>query len=206
MSPLQQGQIVRYPDNSVWYVDYISPSGAYIVPVTGYNTVIRTSKKKGRVEKEVVKYAESRVVSINSLLEVLEPGSFNLDDVKRRVMARKNEGGVAELDKGAAVEGGAGKKERAARTQQKYVRTNKVAKEMKGQGRIVLDYLNSTTEPKTVAEVTEAVKGAIQTKQGAERVVAFYLTRFKRDGLVNVAGKEASEAAEGTEGLESAKG
>jgi hypothetical protein len=102
---------------------------------------------------------------------------------------------VAELDKGASVEGAA--KERAPRTQQKYVRTQKEAKEMKGQGRIVLDYLNATTEPKTVTEVTEAVKGGITTKQDPERVVGFYLTKFKRDGLVNAV-KDSAPAA-GTE-------
>jgi hypothetical protein len=195
MGSLQQGQLVRYPDNSIWYVDYISPSGAYIVPVTGYNTVITTSKKRGSVSKDVVKYQEPRVISVNSLLEVLDPESLNSKDILRRVMARKNEGGVAELDKGASVEGAA--KERAPRTQQKYVRTQKEAKEMKGQGRIVLDYLNATTEPKTVTEVTEAVKGGITTKQDPERVVGFYLTKFKRDGLVNAV-KDSAPAA-GTE-------
>jgi len=200
MGSLQQGQLVRYPDNSIWYVDYISPSGAYIVPVTGYNAVITTSKKRGSISKEVVKYQEPRVISVNSLLEVLDPESLNSKDILRRVMARKNEGGVAELDKGASVEGAA--KERAPRTQQKYVRTTKEAKEMKGQGRIVLDYLNSTTEPKTVTEVTEAVKGGITTKQDPERVVGFYLTKFKRDGLVNAV-KDSAPAA-GTEATETA--
>lgn len=102
-------------------------------------------------------------------------------------MARKQaaEGGVAELEGTGAVEGVEGAAtERAPRTQQRYQRTNKEAKEMKGQGRIVLDYLNSVTEPKTVAEVTEAVKGAITTNQTPERVVGFYLTKFKKDGLV----------------------
>jgi hypothetical protein len=119
-------------------------------------------------------------------------------------MARKaaNEGGVAEMDPGATVEGA--KAERAPRTTQKYVRTTKEAKEMRGQGRVVLDFLNATTEPKSVAEVTEAVKGAIGGKQAPERVVGYYLTRFKRDGLVNVVKSDGtSTPGAGVEGLES---
>lgn len=195
-SKLTQGMFFRYPDNSVWYVDYISSSGAYVIPVTGYNSRITTSRKRGRISKEVVKYQQPQVISLSSTVEALDPATFNKNDLMRRVMARKQaaEGGVAELEGTGAVEGtesAAG--ERAPRTQQRYQRTNKEAKEMKGQGRIVLDYLNSVTEPKTVAEVTEAVKGAITTNQTAERVVGFYLTKFKKDGLV--IGIKAGESA-----------
>jgi hypothetical protein len=201
MSPLRQGQYVRWPDNSVWYVDYVSPSGAYILPVTGYATVITTSKKKGSISKDVIKYHDPKIISIESVLEVVDETSLDPSDIKRRVMARKAEG-VAEMEKGATVEGAA--KERAPRTLQKYVRTTKEAKEMKGQGRIVLDYLNSTTTPKTVTEVTEAVKGGITTKQDPERVVGFYLTKFKRDGLVNTTKAGEPETVEGTEPVETA--
>jgi hypothetical protein len=201
MSPLRQGQYVRWPDNSVWYVDYVSPSGAYILPVTGYSTIITTSKKKGSISKDVIKYHDPKIISIESVLEVVDETSLDPSDIKRRVMARKAEG-VAEMEKGATVEGAA--KERAPRTLQKYVRTTKEAKEMKGQGRIVLDYLNSTTTPKTVTEVTEAVKGGITTKQDPERVVGFYLTKFKRDGLVNTTKAGEPETVEGTEPVETA--
>jgi hypothetical protein len=201
MSPLRQGQYVRWPDNSVWYVDYVSPSGAYILPVTGYATVITTSKKKGSISKDVIKYHDPKIISIESVLEVVDEASLDQSDIRRRVMARKAEG-VAEMEKGATVEGAA--KERAPRTLQKYVRTTKEAKEMKGQGRIVLDYLNSTTTPKTVTEVTEAVKGGITTKQDPERVVGFYLTKFKRDGLVNTTKAGEPETVEGTEPVETA--
>lgn len=183
--------LVKYPDNSIWYVDYVTASGAYVVPVTGYNTKIVTSAKKGRQVANIVKYQQPQVISVNSDLEVLDPTSFNANDIMRRVMARKQaEGGVAELEgnekleSAEGTEGAAG--DRAPRTQQKYQRTNKEAKDMRGQGRVVLDYLNSVTEPKTVSEVTEAVKGGITTKQAPERVVGYYLTKFKRDGLVNV--------------------
>jgi hypothetical protein len=201
MSPLRQGQYVRWPDNSVWYVDYVSPSGAYILPVTGYSTIITTSKKKGSISKDVIKYHDPKIISIESVLEVVDEASLDQSDIRRRVMARKAEG-VAEMEKGATVEGAA--KERAPRTLQKYVRTTKEAKEMKGQGRIVLDYLNSTTTPKTVTEVTEAVKGGITTKQDPERVVGFYLTKFKRDGLVNTTKAGEPETVEGTEPVETA--
>lgn len=195
-SKLTQGTFFKYPDNSVWYVDYVSPSGAYVIPVTGYNSRITTSFKRGRKSKDVVKYQQPQVISVGSLVEVLDPKAFNMNDLMRRVMARKQatEGGVAELEGTGAVEGAEGTAaERAPRTQQRYQRTNKEAKEMKGQGRIVLDYLNSVTEPKTVSEVTEAVKGGITTKQSAERVVGFYLTKFKKDGLV--IGIKAGESA-----------
>jgi len=204
MSPLRQGQYVRWPDNSVWFVDYVSPSGAYILPVTGYATVITTSKKKGSISKDVVKYHDPKIISVESVLEVVDEKTLNPEEVRRRVMARKAEGGVAEMDKGATVEGAAPATARAPRTLQKYVRTTKEAKEMKGQGRIVLDYLNSTTTPKTVTEVTEAVKGGISTKQDPERVVGFYLTKFKRDGLVNAIKSGETEQAAGTAPVETA--
>lgn len=194
-SSLVEGDLVRYPDNSIWYVDRVTFSGAYIIPVTGYRTEIVTSKRTGRQRAEVVKYSHPMMISANAALEVLDWSRFNRADVMRRVMARKdgNEG-TAVMDEGQKLEGAEGAaKSRAPRTLQKYVRTNKEAKDMRGQGKVVLDFLNSTTVPKTVQEVTEAVKGGIETKQDPERVVGYYLTRFKRDGLVNVV-KEGESA------------
>ncbi len=184
---LIEGMLVRYPDKSIWYVDHVNPSGAYVIPITGYRTKIITSKRFGRKEAEVIKYGRPMIISANSALEILDWSTFNRADIMRRVMARKdgNEG-TAVLDAGAQLESGSGTKERAPRTQQKYLRTNKEAKDMKGQGRVILDHLNATTTPQTVSEVTAAVKGGISTKQDPERVVGYYLTRFKKDGLVNV--------------------
>ncbi len=181
---LTTGMLVRYPDNSVWYVDHVSPSGAYVVPISGFHTEIVTSKRLGRQRARVVKYPSPQVISLNSALEVLDWANFNRADVMRRVMARKEgNAGVAELEKGETVEGA--KKERAPRTQTQYVRTNKEAKEMRGQGKVVLDYMNATSDPKTVSEVAKAVGSALGGKQDPERVVGYYLTRFKKEGLVN---------------------
>jgi hypothetical protein len=190
-STLKEGSLVKYPDNSVWYVDRVNASGAYIVPVSGYVTEIVTSKKTGRKRKMVIKYPRPIVISANAALEVLDPTTLNMSDVMRRVMARKD--GVEGT---ATVESADGvKKPRDPREQAKYLRTNREAKEMKGQGRIVLDYLNGTTTPKTVSEITEQVKGGITTRQDPERVVGFYMSKFKRDGLVNVVGAEKKASA-----------
>lgn len=193
-STLKPGQVVKMPDESVWYVDYVNASGAYIVPVTGYETEIVTSKRTGRQRKRVVKYLHPRIVSARSVLEIVDPKSLNMGDVMRRVMARK-EG----VEKVASVESADGKSTpsgRAPRAQVRYLRTNKEAKEGKGQGRLVLDVLNATTKPLTVEDIANQIKGGLQTRQDPQRVVGYYMSKFKREGIVNAIEPEKTTATE----------
>ena len=85
-------------------------------------------------------------------------------------------------------------KEPVQRVTQRYVRTNKEVKEMKGQGRIILEALEKSDKPLNVSELTEQVKGKFETRQDPERVVGFYLSKWKREGIVNVAGGEKAAA------------
>lgn len=76
------------------------------------------------------------------------------------------------------------------RVVQRYIRTEKVpAKEMRGQAKETLDALNKATGPVTAKEVADACVYA-GSRQDKERVAGFYLSQFKKDGLVTVAPAE----------------
>ena len=196
-SKLQPGEVVRQTDGSIWYVESVNFSGACIVPVTGYKTEIVTSKRTRRKRKKLIKYLRPMIVSAESGLEVLDPKSFNMNDVMRRVMARKE--GTETMEKPGKVAAAEGtekvKGTFGPRAASLYVRTNKEAKEMKGQGRLILDFMNSTTKPMSVAQIAQQIKGAVQTRQDPERVVGYYLSKWKREGLVNAVEPEKTEAA-----------
>lgn len=113
---------------------------------------------------------------------------------------RQEEGGTAVVDQNTEQAQAAEPKPRVT---QRYRLTNKSPKEtMKGQGKLVYDTLKEMGGEATVAELTEKVKatGQLQTRQDAERVVGFYCSKFKREGLVEaikpeVAAEQAAAAA-----------
>lgn len=82
-----------------------------------------------------------------------------------------------------------------------YVRTEaEPKKEMKGQGAIVFNGLKELGGKATADQVTEHVKGKFAgSRQPDARIVRYYLTQFKRDGLVTAVNPEApAKPAEGT--------
>jgi len=81
------------------------------------------------------------------------------------------------------------------RKTQVYVRTEKDAKEMKGQGAVILAALSELGQA-TVADLVAKTKGQFPTKQSEERVVGFYLSKFKREGLAKVTEVEAPATTE----------
>jgi hypothetical protein len=70
----------------------------------------------------------------------------------------------------------------------KFVRTAKeMAKEPRGQAALVLEALATAPGPQTIAEITESIKDNLVTRQDPERVVAYYITMFKKSGIVATA-------------------
>jgi hypothetical protein len=160
---LKRGEVIK-ADGYLWGVVRVSPMSAYIVPLTGKPRPITT--RKG-VTKMVMGRPAPKHVSADALAEKVSP--------THPVARRFQEDIMAEEQKE--------KKEKSPRQTQVYVRTEKEAKDMKGQGAIV-----------------EKTKGQFQTRQSEERVVGFYLSKFKREGLAKIV--EAPVAETSTEAIE----
>lgn len=183
---VEAGDYVRLPGNLVCYVKYVTASGAHMVPLNGFKATITTKK---RVSKVIERHKKPFVCSASCGAELVDPNKLDLRRA-RRIIVGKIEGATEEAAAGGAPAPDAKAAETRPRATQKYVRTSKEAKEMKGQGRIVLEALNAAKEPMTVTQLTELLKGKFETRQDPERVVGFYLSKFKREGLVNVAKTE----------------
>jgi hypothetical protein len=65
-----------------------------------------------------------------------------------------------------------------------FSKTDKTPKAMRGQAALVYEAL--TNEGQTVGAITETIVGAgLVTRQDPERIAAYYLCIFKKQGLVN---------------------
>ena len=103
-------------------------------------------------------------------------------------MAKREAEGTSAVEE-APVAGATQARPSKERVTQIYTLTEKKPKEsMKGQGLLVYETLVSLGNKANVAELTKAVTatGKLQTRQDAERVVGFYLSKFKRDGIATV--------------------
>ena len=110
-------------------------------------------------------------------------------------MARKQSSEAAEAAQTQEAPAASAEK---VRETQRYILSDKAPKEsMKGQGRLVYDQLKLQSGPVTVGELTKAVvaTGQLTTRQDAERVVGFYLSKFKREGIVSVQAAPAAAEA-----------
>ena len=178
----------------VYYVDCVTGSGAHLIPLSGKPGVIRTSKRNGSREKAVFRHRREHVViAASSLLEVVDPAKLDIRIMKRRIEMAKREETNETPAEGQAAAPAAENKPRAT---QRYKLTNKAPKDtMKGQGKLVYDTLKGMGGEATVGQLTDAVKatGQLQTRQDAERVVGFYCSKFKRDGLVEAIRPEIAE-------------
>lgn len=65
--------------------------------------------------------------------------------------------------------------------------------DLTGQGKIVADALVAS-EPITAADLAAKIGGKLETKQEPARVVGFYLSQWKTDGLVKNGPKPAKAA------------
>lgn len=67
-----------------------------------------------------------------------------------------------------------------------FTRTSRQPKaELRGQAAVILNHLSENKDKSfTIESLTEATKSNIVTRQDPERVVAYYLSIFKKRGLV----------------------
>lgn len=196
------GKYVKLNDG-VYYVDTVTGSGAHLIPLSGRPGTIRTSKWSGKPVQEVEVFRHRRrylVISRQALVEEVAPETLDQRIISRRIAMAKIEGNAETQTETAQETPAASSKVRAT---QKYKLTDKAPKEtMRGQGKLVYDVLRDMGGEANVGELTEGVRATnqLQTRQDVERVVGFYLSKFKREGIVSsvrpdVAEQQAAAAA-----------
>ena len=84
---------------------------------------------------------------------------------------------------------------RVKRPTQSYVRTDAARPErLTGQGLQVLNAIEELEGPFTSEDVLNKTKGQFKTRQPEDRIVAYYLARFKRNGLLVTEGVATKSA------------
>lgn len=186
---LEPGDIFRTVTGDVWYVDTVSHSGAYCFHLSAHPTPITT--RKG-VTKIVNRHLRNSVFSPNSVVDLVDKTRLDPIQLRRRIGMARKEGAVAETEQTAP----ATTRPAPVRAAQGYVRTDKTpTKEMRGQGKEVMDALNAAGgTPLTAKEVADRCVFA-GTRQDKERVAGFYLSQFKKEGFVKVSETPASTDA-----------
>lgn len=190
------GKYVKLADG-VYYVDAVTGSGAHLIPLSGRPVTIRTSSWSGKPVQEVEVFRHRRrylVISRQALVEEVAPEKLDQRIMLRRIQMAKIEETGAETQQTQAAEAPAATNK--TRATQKYKLTDKAPKEtMRGQGKLVYDVLRDMGGEATVGELTEGVRATnqLQTRQDAERVVGFYCSKFKREGIVTAVRPEVAE-------------
>lgn len=180
---LQAGMVVKMPSGDICYVVSVSPSSALIRYVSGYDKPITT--RKG-VTKIVTAHRHDAHISLNVCILCVDPNSEYALRIREKMTMTE---AVAEQ----TTETTEKKATRATRT---YTRTEKQPeKELKGQGAIVLAKITEMGSG-TILQVAEACKGMFKTRQTDERIVGFYLSKFKREGFVSTADGEGGDEPE----------
>ena len=214
---LKAGEIIRSADGTIWYVDFVTLTGAHIFELTGHEAPITTGKKYpgGRITKMVKRHGKHRVIAATSMVERIDPSKLDQRVLRRRIrMARKD--AVPESDQTQETQGSglpapdaAAQAAAAPRATQFYVRTNKAMKEgMRGQGKTVLDAIAAKgTKPTNLTELATELKGKFPgTRQDEQRIIGFYLSKFKREGLINAVAPPAAAPVAETETAGAAQG
>ena len=189
---MQVGDIVNLPPDGLWYVEHITMSGAHLIGLSAFKAPI--TSKRLRVTKEINRHKRMRVISANANVEIVDPAALDMVAIRKRIrMARKRE---TEVQGTEGETQAAPAKAAADRATQSYVRTNKEAKaDMRGQGKIVLDAINAAGGPVNIASLVAKIGKFEGSRQDPERVVGFYLSKFKREGYINVVDQPKNEPA-----------
>jgi hypothetical protein len=174
---LTAGEVIKFR-NGIWIVKRVSAGSALVEPLTGKLKPITTRKK---LTKMVMSYPAATHISADSMVERVDPESAYARQARRRIMG---ESAVEDVKAESTDKPGKGSG-KTPRATQVYVRTEKEAKEMKGQGAIVLAALDELGQG-TVEDLVKITTGKFQTRQEEARVVGFYLSKFKREGLATV--------------------
>lgn len=188
MPLLKLGDVVRFSNKSLWLVTRVNSCSARIVPITGVKKRITTKSGK---HVDVYRRPNPQHIAPMAGVDVLDPESALAKWARETFKMSITE----------VPEGGAEPVVRKQRATQIYVRTEKERPgRLGGQGAIVLDAIDALGQA-TAAQVNEATKGKFQTRQPEERIVAFYLAKFKRAGLLKAVGPEEAAPATETEGI-----
>src|SRR5262245_3095327 len=179
---LAAGMVVRMPSGDVCYVESVNEGSALVVPVTAHEKPITTRK---RVTKMVMVRRPPYTISRTAPVEIIDPDSGYAKAIRGRYDMS---------DETNAAQGNAD-----IRNQRIYIRTDKkVEREMKGQGAVVMKVLDEQKQG-TLSSISELCKGKFQTRQSVERVVGFYLSKFKREGYLRSEAPVETSASEKSE-------
>jgi hypothetical protein len=77
-----------------------------------------------------------------------------------------------------------------------FTRTEREAKPLRGQAAVVLEAVEARTDGGTIEQLAKDVSETLVTRQDPERVVAYYLCIFKKQGIVRVTRPEDVPADE----------
>src|SRR6187431_3023652 len=149
---LHAGDVIKFKAG-FWWVERVSQGSAYVTPLTGKPKPITT--RKG-ITKMVTGYPAATHISADALVEKLDPESAYVRQVRRAKMT----------DTATQTP----TKEEKPRKTQIYVRTEKDAKEMKGQGAVILAALDELGQA-TVSQLVDKTKDQFTTRQDPARVV-----------------------------------
>lgn len=190
---LEAGDVFKTATGDVWLVNTTSASGAYCIHLSAHPSPITTRKK---VTKMVNRHLPNTVFSLASVVDLVDKTRLNMVAVNRRVEMARKQAEVQESDSGTAT-AVAERPAPAMRVALTYKLTDKASdKEIRGQGLEVMNALKAATEPVTVKQVADACVFA-GSRQDKERVAGFYISQFKKKGLVEAVGPvEAAPSGE----------
>lgn len=77
-----------------------------------------------------------------------------------------------------------------------FTRTEREAKPLRGQAAVVLEAVEARTDGGTIEQLAKDVSETLVTRQDPERVVAYYLCIFKKQGIVRATRPEDVPASE----------
>lgn len=177
---LEAGMVIKLVSGETGWVEYVTDSAARVHYVSRFEKPITT--RKG-VTKMVMARKDPIHISRTALVEILDPGSRYVERIQERMMSETQSASATETPASAP-----------ARAQQVYTRTSKAPeKPMRGQGAIVLEALDRV-KAGTLSDITAECKGKFTgSRQGDDRIVGYYLSQFKRKGLVSTGNSPSTE-------------
>jgi hypothetical protein len=167
------------------YVESVTHSSARVIPLSAYEKPITT--RKG-VTKMVMAHKPPYHMSASACVEIVDPQSGYVKGIQERFTMGDGTTATQTVPKNKAVRPGS-----------VYRRTDKKPeKDMKGQGAIVFNAISARGSA-TMNDIVADTEGKfVGTRQSGERIVGFYLSKFKREGYVTtdavIEGAPAAEA------------
>jgi hypothetical protein len=188
---LKPGDIFKTPTGDLWYVDTVSPSGAYCIGLSVHPTPITTRKKATKI---VNRHLPNTVFSRSSVVDLVDQNKLDGLQLKRRIDMARKDGAVAENET-AEPKTTEPKAPAVPRVASKYVLTDKAReKELRGQAKEVNDaFVAAAGEAKSAEEIGAACVFA-GSRQDKTRVAGYYIAQFKKEGFLKAVEAPAAES------------